>query len=117
MFTSLFLLVLTIWNFYCDLFRLPLLDRLVLLDHPLSVVMGVRHVAKKVVQALSISDFALYELHSDSWRLCTEMHTRIRQIGDKWGVEFIEGPCAESNSYIDLVQPLGSQMIDCFEEE
>lgn len=45
------------------------------------------------------------------------MHTRIRQYGDKWGVEFVEGPCPQSNIGIDLVQPLGAQIIDCFKEE
>lgn len=79
--------------------------------------MGVKHAARKTIRALSVPDFALYDRHDDCWRLCASEHTKIRQFGHRWGVEFVEGPCPKSHIGVDLVKPLDAPMIGCFEEE
>lgn len=76
-----------------------------------------KHAARKTVRALSVPDFALYDRHVYCWRLCQSEHTKIRQFGDRWGVEFVEGPCPKSHIGVDLVRPLDAPMISCFEEE
>lgn len=67
--------------------------------------------------ALSVPGFALYELHRDCWKACKHIQSRIKQIGEKWTIDFVELRNRKLGIGIFETLPLGFPMINCDEDE